>query len=160
MQPIDITATIQINARPQTVFNYLADYANDPQWRAEIRDVQLSTRTVREKTLITETSFLSKKVPRHVSTLQCVVLVPGQSVTSETTAASPYWSRNTRTAEPLPGGRTRVTYRLAFDPRVVKHGLGFGLPRFIVRFYTKATMKKYLAVLKGILEGEVVVSGK
>lgn len=153
MRPIDITATIQITARPQTVFDYLANYTNDPQWRAEIKDVQLSTPSVREKTLVTETSFLSKKVPRHVSTLQCLALVPGQSVTSESTAASPYWSRNTRTVEPLPGGRTRVTYRLAFDPRVVKHGLGFGLPRFIVHFYTKATMKKYLAVLKGILEG-------
>jgi hypothetical protein len=46
-----------------------------------------------------------------------------------------------------------VTYRLQFDPAVVKHGLGFGLPRFMVHFYTKSTMKKYLAALKGILEG-------
>ncbi len=153
MQPIDITATIEITAKAQTVFDYLANYANDPRWRAEIKDVQLSMPSVREKTLVTETSFLSKKVPRHVSTLQCVALVPGQSVTSESTAASPYWSRNVRTVEPLPGGRTQVTYRLAFDPRVVKHGLGFGLPRFIVQFYTKATMKKYLAVLKNNLEG-------
>jgi hypothetical protein len=135
------------------VFDYLANYTNDPEWRAEIKDVQLSTPSVREKTEVTEVSFLSKKVPRHVSVLQCVALAPGRSVASETTPASPFWSRNTREVEPLPGNRTRVVYRLQFDPAVVKHGLGFGLPRFVVQFYTKATMKKYLAALKNILEG-------
>jgi uncharacterized membrane protein len=151
-KPIDVTATIEIARNAQTVFDYLANYANDPRWRAEIRDVQLSTPAVREKTQITEVSFLSKKVPRHVSVLQCVAWQPGRAISSESTAGSPYWSRNTREVEPLPGSGTRVTYRLQFDPAVVKHGLGFGLPRFVVRFYTKATMKKYLAVLKGILE--------
>jgi hypothetical protein len=153
MKPIDVTATIEIASSPQTVFDYLANYTNDPEWRAEIKDVQLSTPSVREKTEVTEVSFLSKKVPRHVSVLQCVALEPGRSVASETTAASPFWSRNTREVEPLPGDRTRVVYRLQFDPAVVKHGLGFGLPRLVVHFYTKITMKKYLAALKNILEG-------
>jgi uncharacterized membrane protein len=153
MQPIDVTATIEIARNAQTVFDYLANYANDPRWRAEIKDVQLNTPFVRQKTLFTEVSFLSKKVPRHVLALQCVALQAGRAITSETTAGSPFWSRNTREVEPLSGDRTRVTYRLQFDPAVVKHGLGFGLPRFMVHFYTKSTMKKYLAALKGILEG-------
>jgi uncharacterized membrane protein len=153
MQPIDVTATIQIARDAKTVFDYLANYTNDPKWRAEIKEVQLSTPSVREKTEVTEVSFLSKKVPRHVSLLQCVALAPGRSVASEATAASPFWSRNTREVEPLPGDRTRVVYRIQFDPAVVKHGLGFGLPRFVVYFYTKTTMKKYLAVLKRNLEG-------
>ena len=154
MQPIDATATIEIARNAQVVFDYLANYANDPRWRAEIQDVQLSTPSVRERTQIMEISFLSKKVPRHVSVLQCVARQPGRAITSETAAGSPFWSRNTREVETLPGDRTRVTYRLQFDPAVVKHGLGFALPRFVVRFYTKATMKKYLAVLKSILEGK------
>jgi hypothetical protein len=152
--PIDVMATIEVASDAQTVFNFLANYTNDPRWRAEIQDVQLSTPSVGEKTQITEISFLSKKVPRHVSLLQCVALQPGRAITSEATAASPFWSRNVREVEPLPGGRTRVTYRIEFDPAVVKHGLGFALPRFVVHFYTKTTMKKYLAVLKGILEGQ------
>jgi uncharacterized membrane protein len=152
MQSIDVTATIEIAKSTQRVFDYLANYTNDPRWRAEIKDVQLSTPSVGQKTQITEVSFLSKKVPRHVSVLQCVALQPGRAITSETTSASPFWSRNTREVESLPGDRTRVTYRLQFDPGVVKYGLGFALPRFVVQFYTKATMKKYLAALKGILE--------
>ncbi len=102
MQPIDVKATIQIARDAKTVFDYLANYTNDPRWRAEIQDVQLSTPSVREKTEITEVSFLSKKVPRHVSVLQCVALAPGRSVASETTAASPFWSRNTREVSPCP----------------------------------------------------------
>jgi uncharacterized membrane protein len=151
-KPIDVTATIEIARDARTVFDYLANYTNDPRWRAEIQDVQLSTPSVREKTEVTEVSFLSKKVPRHVSVLQCVALAPGRSIASEATAASPFWLRNVREVEPLPGNRTRVVYRLQFDPAVVKHGLGFGLPRFVVHFYTKATMQKYLAALKRILE--------
>ena len=152
MKPIDVTATIEIAESTPKVFDFLANYTNDPRWRAEIKDVQLSTPAIKEKTVITEVSFLSKKVPKHVSVLQCVTLQPGRLVTSETTADSPFWSRNTRSVEPLAGDRTQVTYRLQFDPAVVKHGLGFGLPRFVVHLYTKATMKKYLAALKILLE--------
>ncbi len=152
IKSIDVAATVDIARDAQTVFDYLANYTNDPRWRAEIQDVQLSTPSVREKTEVTEVSFLSKKVPRHVSLLQCVALAPGRSVASEATAASPFWSRNVREVEPLPGNRTRVIYRIQFDPAVVKHGLGFGLPRFVVHLYTKVTMQKYLAALKRILE--------
>lgn len=35
-KPIDATATIGIARDAQTVFDYLAHYANDPRWRAEI----------------------------------------------------------------------------------------------------------------------------
>lgn len=71
---------------------------------------------------------------------------------SETTPQNKFWSKNTRLVEPSSNKKTQVTYRLQFDRNIVKYRLGFSLPKFLIYFYTKSTMKKYLAVLKSILE--------
>ncbi len=151
-KPIEVTATILIDSRPATVFAYYSNYLNDPAWRAEIKKVETDTEHIRTKTRITEESFLSRSVPKHINRLECIELQLNKLITSQTTSDNQFWSRNTRTVEPAANNGTKVTYQLEFDAAIVKYGLGFGLPRFIVSAYTKATMKKYLSSLKRILE--------
>jgi hypothetical protein len=149
---IDLTAAVEIASDAPSVFAWFSDYRNDPYWRKEVRAVTLSTGSIEQGSLITEVSFLSNRVPEYVSCLRCIAFSGGKSIVSETTAESKFWARNSRSVEPLPGSRTRVIYQLQFDTAVVRHGLGFSLPVFIVKFYTRMTMKKYLAVLKKNLE--------
>ncbi|QMU29505.1 SRPBCC family protein [Adhaeribacter radiodurans] len=149
---IDLTATIKISKSPAKVFAYLSNYTNDSLWRKEINWVKLNTGTIAKETVITEESFLSRRVPNYVSTLQCTDIQNNRLITSETIPGNPFWAKNTRMVEPLPSNFTKVTYQLQFDRNIVKHGLGFNLPKFLVNFYTRSTMKKYLAVLKKNLE--------
>ncbi len=149
---IDLTATTNISEKPEIVFKYLSNYTNDSKWRKEINRVKINTDLVKKGTLITEESFLSRRVPNYVSKLQCLDFQENNLVVSETIPGNTFWAKNTRMVEHLPNNSTKVTYRLQFDRNIVKHGLGFNLPKFLVNFYTLSTMKKYLGVLKNNLE--------
>lgn len=59
-------------------------------------------------------------------------------------------------AEPVAANESRVTYSIEFDKSIVKHGLGFGLPTFMISMVARTDMKKYLQKLKGILEEQAM----
>ena len=61
---------------------------------------------------------------------------------------------NSRSVKETAPGTTRFTYFITFDAAIVKFGLGFKLPLFLVKFYTRRTMDSYLAKLKSILESQ------
>lgn len=151
-QLIDITSSIIISKNHKSVFDYFSNFENDKFWRQEVNDTNINTETMGVNTLITQGSFLSKKVPNHISKLKCTDFQPYQQIICETTDRNDYWLKTTRQTEPLSNDSTKVIYRIEFDGDVVKHGLGFSLPKIIVSFYTKLTMKKYLAVLKKNVE--------
>ncbi len=152
MIQIDISSTIIISTNYKKVFEYVSNYSNDVFWRKEINAVKINTESVEKNTLIIEDSFLSKKTPNYISKLKCIEFQKYELIISETIFDNSFWAKNTRIVEVLPNGSTKLTYRVQFDINIVKHGLGFSLPKFIVNFYTKSTMNKYLSVLKNILE--------
>lgn len=152
-QLIDITSSIIISKNHKLVFDYFSNFKNDSLWRQEVNDTKINTETIGVNTLITQDSFLSKKVPNHISILKCTDFQPHKKIVCGTTDKNDYWLKTTRQTESLSDDSTKVIYRIEFDSDVVKHGLGFSLPKIIVSFYTKLTMKKYLAVLKKNVEG-------
>ena len=154
MKKIELTHSIIISQDYKTVFEYVANYAHDALWRKEINRVEIDTAQVGKGTQIKEESLLSKKVPNHINLLQCTDFQEYKAITSETTNQSMFWVKNTRAVEPLGTNQTKLTYYIAFDTAIVKNGIGFSLPTFILHFYTKQTMKKYLKVLKKILENK------
>jgi hypothetical protein len=149
---IDLTVSININKDHKTVFDYFSDYRNDIHWRKEITKVLVDTGRVDLGSLTTETSALSKKVPAYTAILKCIDFIPHKLITNETTAQSAFYSKNSRTVEATANNNTKLTYQLQFDKDIVKYGLGFQLPKILVCFYTRQTMKSYLAVLKKIVE--------
>ena len=149
---IDISCQIIVEKGSQPVFAYFADFRNDPLWRKEINKTTTNTDTIGINTRITEHSFLSGKVPDYVSTIICTDLQPGKQIISESVPENMFWTKSTRIVEPLSDNTSKITYRIQFDGNIVKHGLGIALPKFIVSFYTKKTMIKYLKQLKKNLE--------
>lgn len=152
MKKVDITSGIQISKDIDTVFEYLADYSKEPQWRSEVKYVSMSTDVVRKGTLVKEDTFLSKKVPSHISMLKCTDYEKNKHAIFETNDENTFYQKKMRYVEAAGSNKTKVTYRLQFDVAIVKYGLGYALPEFIVQLYTKMLMKKYLKVLKIILE--------
>jgi hypothetical protein len=73
-------------------------------------------------------------------------------VVYESLPANLFWLKNSRQVEKIARDSTKLTYHLEFDADIVKYGIGFKLPMFFLRYYTKATMNKYLNKLKLILE--------
>lgn len=152
MKIIHTKGSIVINRDLQTVFNYLSDYRNDPKWRKEINQTRLSTEIIDLGTMLTEDSFLSKRNPHYISYLKCTEFIPNKTVSCETTPDAKFWAKSSRTVETIDNNNTKVSYELEFDPAIVKFGIGFQLPHFLLNYYTKSVMKDYLAVLKKNLE--------
>lgn len=105
-----------------------------------------------------EDSFLSKRVPHYRKELQCTQFEPNASVTWETLPDNLYFLRSTRTVAPAAGGQSKITYRIEFDKAVVKHGLGFSLPAFLVTYVTRKAMRQYLRQLQQVLENRKVAA--
>jgi|ERR1035437_6433516 hypothetical protein len=149
---IDITGNIIINKDCETVFDYFSNYTNDKFWRKVIHETKINTDHIEKNSIITENSFLSRRIPNYITTFKCIDFQPDKLIICETTAENTFWSKNTRYVEALTGNITKVTYRFQLDINIVKHGLGFRLPTFLVYLHTKLEMKKYLSALKRILE--------
>lgn len=151
-QRINVERSIVINKDIETVFAYVANLRNDKNWRKEINDTTLSTPLPQLNSVARESSFLSKKVPARIATLQCTTFTPNESVAYTSLPTEDFYLANTRSVQAISPSTTRLTYSISFDIGIVKHGLGFSLPRFIIAWHTTKTMEKYLAALKAIFE--------
>ncbi len=152
MSIIALSGTIVINKDQETVFSFLSDYRNDPKWRKEINQTTINTPQIQVGSLLTEDSFLSRKNPHYLSHLICSELLPHSRITCNTTPETKFYSKNTRSVKKIDNESCKVIYQLEFDTAIVKHGLGFQLPGFFLKFYTNSVMKDYLSVLKKHLE--------
>ena len=149
---ISVSGTITVQKNLTDTFRYLSDLRLDKNWRTEINETHLSEPELKPGAIATEDSFLSKRVPNYKAALKCTELLPDKAVIYESLPENPYWLKSSRQVEALSGNATRITYQLAFDIGVVKHGLGFQLPAFLLKYYTTLTLNKYLRNLKQILE--------
>ena len=149
---INLVTTIIVEKDSQTVFAYMSDLRLDKNWRKEINETIVAESHLTIHSIAIEDSCLSKKVPHHKAVLRCVAYFPGKQVVYQSLPDNMFWLQNTREVEQLENNRTKIVYKLAFDPAVVKYALGFKLPVFIIKYYTQATMLSYLKKLKQLLE--------
>ena len=102
--------------------------------------------------LARESSFLSKRVSANILELKCTAFTLNKSITYTTLPPTPFFLQSIRKVEIIDDHHCKFNYEITFDKSIVKHGLGFGLPSFLIRIVAKADMKKYLAKLKELLE--------
>jgi hypothetical protein len=151
---IDITGTINVQKDIHTVFNYISDFRLDKNWRKEINETTIADTDTKLNNVVIEYSYLSKKVPNHKAALKCVEYIPNSIIVYQSLPENTFWLKNSRQTEAISNNITKITYQIEFDIAVVKYGLGFALPTFFIKYYTKTIMKKYLHKLKQILEAE------
>ncbi|MBC5992381.1 SRPBCC family protein [Pontibacter cellulosilyticus] len=153
---IDVTHSIVVHQNIEQVFDYLSDLRHDKEWREEINTTTVADTIPGLNTIAVEDSFLSKRVPNYIKKLQCTEYVKNASVVYQTFPDNDFFLRSSRKVELLSANETRIIYQLEFHKAIVKFGLGFNLPAFIVALVTRTAMKKYMNKLKNILENEVV----
>jgi len=150
-KPIRVTGTVVINKKADDVFSFVSDPANDKFWRTEINESSLDG-ALQAGVKVREYSYLSKKANNHLLVLQCTRFEKNQLVVFETPDNSPFYQKSEREVRVVSDHTTEVIYTLDFDMNIVKHALGFALPKFVVSFKAKSDMKKYLKQLKEKIE--------
>ncbi len=109
-----VRASVDIARPTDEVFSYVADYRNDPAWRAEVRDMRiLSDGPSGVGSRVRETAVLwgGRVVTESVISAH----EPNRRVAFEA-IAGPFRVGGSRTLEPVEGG-TRLTYELEWRPR-------------------------------------------
>jgi hypothetical protein len=145
------SGAIDINKPVNVVFSYLADMANDQHWREEVKKTTVAGIPGIGCSVAQETE-LSKGKPLYLAQYWCVSFRPGEEAIYETTTDSADWQRSTRKCSAINASATRVHYTVAFERNIIKKGIPFVPPSFLVSLFLKATMKKYLRNLKKQLE--------
>lgn len=133
------------------VFAFIANLENDSEWRKEINETKMNG-PAQLGAMAKESSFLSKRVPANILELSCTQYHLNEHITYTTLPSSSFYLQSTRKVEPLNEHSCRFIYEIKFDKAIVKHGLGFGLPSFLISLVAQKDMKTYLAKLKEVME--------
>ena len=138
--------TILININLDNVFDFFANPCNDNLWRTEINQSTLDG-TLQLGVTVSEYSNLSRKASNNLLKLKCVLFDKNKTATFETTN-EPFYLKSERQVKAISENTTEIIYSIDFDIAIVKHALGFSLPKFIVSMKADSDMKKYLRQLK------------
>jgi hypothetical protein len=148
---IKATGIIHILADSKSVFSYISNLENDKFWRKEINRTTMTTSPQLDARAI-EDSYLSKRTPSNILHLRCIEFVENKRIVYQTLPDSRFFLKSTREVEQILQNESRVLYSVEFDKSIVRHGLGFPLPTFLVAIVANCDLKKYLNKLKAIFE--------
>ncbi len=149
---INIKDHILINKNAANIFAFIANLENDKQWRKEINETTMYG-DAKLGVMAKESSYLSKRVPANLLELSCIKYTLNEIIVFKTLPSSPFYLESIRKLEKINEFQTKFIYEITFDKSIVKHGLGIGLPNFLIYMVAKVNMKKYLLKLKEIVEG-------
>ena len=149
---ISLLQSIEINASPEKIFDYISDLNNDPVWRPEVEKMDVKGET-KIGTLVVEHITIYRYF-RFVTPVMIKELDKPKRFVAETPPTNPTWVECIRTTEKLDNGKTKFTVRLSFSLDVMKQILPFIPPAIFVKMWYDPRMKKYLLNLKRILEAE------
>lgn len=146
-----VESSIIIDRPIDAVFAYLADYRNDPAWRAEVRELRyLSDGAVGVGTHAMETSILWG---RRVTTESVITAYEPNLRVDFDYVAGPFRVRGSRRFEAVEGG-TRVTSELEWRPT---SRVGRMVAPMMRRGYQRM-LDRYLLRVRAILEEAVETS--
>jgi hypothetical protein len=147
---VSMTESIEINASPEQLFDYISNGNNDPLWRTEVKRMDVQGET-KQGTLMVEYStfyhFLHTVTPTQIKVLES----PNKLIL-ETPDGHPTWLRSTRTVEKLENGHCKFTYELAFSLDTMKQISPITPPAGLITMWYRPRIIKYLKNLKRILE--------
>jgi uncharacterized membrane protein len=150
LKTIKAKNTVIVNKNIDSVFEFISNLENDSLWRKEINETKVSGKPALN-VIVIEDSFLSKRTPSNIIELKCIDFQLNKLIVYETANEKYFYLKSTREVESITDNSTKITYSIEFDKAIVKHGLGFNLPTFLIQFVTNTDMKKYLSKLKTII---------
>jgi len=148
---LSLQASISINKNITPVFSFFANPSNDKLWRSEINESILHG-NLQKGVEVAEYSNLSKKASNNLMELMCTEFQENKLAIFESKPNVPFYLKSERRVINIRDQETEVSYKLDFDINIVKHALGFSLPKFIIKWKAKSDLQKYLKQLKSYLE--------
>ena len=145
-----LQAETEIDAPIARVFAFVSDVANDHLWRTEVVKISLDSPLLVGATI---TEIVAIGVVSDYRTRAVVTEISRPTrLRVEAPAIHPRRFIGERSFERLSATRTRMTYLLLADTRIVSDLWPYPLPLGAARIYYEARMNIYLARLKNLLE--------
>lgn len=147
---VSMEESIEINATPEKIFDYISNGNNDPLWRTEVDRMDVQGETKIGTIMVEYSSFY--KFLHTVTPTEIKVLERPHRFVLETPIEHPSWLQSIRSVEKLPNGKCKFTYQLSFGLDAMKQISPITPPAGLVTMWYRPRIKKYLKNLKKILE--------
>lgn len=138
---VDFEHSVEIDRPAPQVFEFVADFANNPRWQGGMQSCQWTSEGEPSvgSTYVQEAKFLGRRIQTH---FRVSALEPGRSISIESTQST-FPIQVTRRVDPLGEARCRVTAHVRGQPT--------GLLKLFSGMVRKSVTKDY-AKLKVMLE--------
>lgn len=138
---VDFVHQVEIDRPAAEVFEFVADFENNPQWQGGMKACRWTSETpnVVGATYVQEARFLGRRIDTH---FRVSALEPGRSISIESTQST-FPIQVTRTVEPLGQRRCRVLAHIRGQPT--------GVLKLMSGLVSRSVKKDY-AKLKTLLE--------
>ncbi len=143
---IEVDVAVEIDRPPERVFQFVADFENNPIWQSGMRSARFTSPAPLAvgSTYEQVASFLGREV---VSSFEVVAYVPGRKVAATSVGGS-FPITFTRQVDPV-GAGSRVSAHIEGDARGF-----FRIARPLLRWLVRRSIRRDYANLKRILETE------
>jgi uncharacterized membrane protein len=138
---LDFTSSIEIDRPADEVFDYIADFENNPKWQGGMRSCSWTSEQTKVvgSTYVQVAAFLGRRIHTHFVVTE---YEPGRTISIESTQST-FPIQVTRSVEPLGDHRCRVTAHVRGQPK--------GLLKLFSGMVKNSVRNDY-AALKAILE--------
>lgn len=138
---MELKGTIEIERPAAEVFEFIADFENNPRWQGGMRSCRWTSEGPLRvgSTYVQEASFLGRRIDTHFRVTE---YEPGRSISIESTKST-FPIQVTRSVEPLGEQRCRVTAHVRGQPK--------GIVKLLSGLAKEMIAKDYQA-LKRVLE--------
>ena len=140
---VDFVHEVEIDRPAKEVFEYVADFENNPRWQGGMKACRWTSDTpkVVGATYVQEARFLGRRIDTH---FRVSALEPGRSISIESTQST-FPIQVTRTVESVDAERCRVIAHIRGQPT--------GVLKLMSGLVSRSVKKDY-AKLKALLEGQ------
>ncbi len=142
---MEFEGVIEIERPAAEVFDYIADFENNPRWQGGMRSCQWTSKPpiAVGSTYVQEARFLGRRIETH---FRVTALEPGRSISIESTKST-FPIQVTRSVTPIDAKRCRVSAHVRGQPT--------GIVKLLSGMAKKMIAKDY-AALKRVLEAQQV----
>lgn len=147
LETVQVSQSVVINAPIEEVCQFATNPLNDHLWRREVNDISVEGEVDSVGSVFTEDAFIG--IRRHFITMTELVAYECPSyATFVTVESNPYYLKSHRSFEALSSNKTRFTYTVDFDRRMIRPTFGFNAKPGLVAGLYSYRMFNYLHRLK------------
>ncbi|TNE95801.1 MAG: SRPBCC family protein [Deltaproteobacteria bacterium] len=151
LETVNVKKSVVINQPIEKVCSFVSNPMNDHLWRSEVNEMSIEGGELMEGAVIVEDAWIGLQ-RNFITKTEVIRLDCPYDALFITTKDNPFYLQSHRIFEALDENRTKFTYDVEFDVRMISETLGLNInPQLVARGYG-FKMWSYLQKLRQVIK--------